>query len=83
MRSQTTRAAFFTGLFLMTAGFVHAAPPEWAMNDGVRSSGPPGLVNNGVSNYSRVQAVPIPATTLILFGAGLIAMPWLRARRER
>jgi hypothetical protein len=36
-----------------------------------------------LSNASRVQSVPIPATTLILFGAGLLAMPWLRTRMPK
>lgn len=86
MWSKTAGVALFTGLFLLAAGGAEAqttGPPEWARNDGVRQTLPPGLQNNGSSNYSRVQSVPIPATTLILFGAGLLAMPWLRTRMPK
>lgn len=30
-----------------------------------------------------VHTVPIPATTLILLGAGLLVMPWLRSKKEK
>ncbi len=80
MWSKTTRVASLTGLFLLAAGVAQAGPPDWAMNDGVRTTLPPGPSYNVSSVY---RAVPIPATTLILFGAGLLAMPWLRSRKER
>lgn len=71
-------AGLIAGACLLTASLAQAAPPEWAMNDGQRGTLPPGLV----SNAARVQSVPVPAT-LILFGAGLLAVPWLRARARR
>jgi hypothetical protein len=77
MWSKTAGAAFFTGLVLLAAGVAEAQNAGPPIN-------PPGLLDNpGLSTASRVQSVPIPATTLILFGAGLLAMPWLRTRMPK
>ncbi len=42
-----------------------------------------GAAEATAQNGGPVQTIPIPATTLILLGAGLLVMPWLRSKREK
>jgi hypothetical protein len=87
MRSKRTGAVLLAGCVLLAAGVAEAQNAGPPINPPARDSfTPSGLVGNpGLSNTnaSRVQTVPITATTLILFGAGLLAMPWLRARMAK
>lgn len=93
----TIKSAYLAGLFLLLGGIAHATPPLTPPgpptklprpplnHPGLKHPGPPSKVQGppGLSvAASRVQAVPIPATTLTLFGAGLLAMPWLRPRAK-
>lgn len=66
------------GLFVgLTSNSAQAAPP-------FNTPGPPPYVPpvHTPQYVPPVQSVPIPATDL-LFGVGLIALPWLRSKMKK
>jgi hypothetical protein len=72
MSSKTTKAVLLTGLFLLVAGLAEAVPPGPPFDP----PGPPPW------RVKRVRSVPIPAT-LLPFGIGLLALPWLYSKRKK
>lgn len=71
MQSKTCKAVLLTGLFLLIAGLAEAVPPGPPFDP----PGPPPW------HVKRVRSVPIPAT-LLPFGIGLLALPWLYSKRK-
>lgn len=74
MLSRTSRAACLTGLLLLVTSLGEAAPPGPPFTP----PGPPPWVPKS----HKERSVPIPGTTLILFGGGFLILPWLRARKN-
>lgn len=66
MLSKTSKAVCLTSLLLLMTSLVEAAPP-------FTPPGPPPWVQ---------KTVPIPGTTLVLFGGGILLLPWLRSRKK-
>jgi len=74
MSFTVSRVTTFTGIILLIAGLAEAVPPGPPFTP----PGPPPWISS-----QRVRSVPIPATTLILFGGGLLALHWLRSTRKK
>lgn len=70
MLSKTSKAVCLTSLLLLVTSLVEAAPP-------FTPPGPPPWVQK-----KKDRSVPIPGTTLMLFGGGFLLLPWLRSRKK-